>query len=93
MRLKQQDIELIIHKILETWQNEESVEMHLSQHETAKYLSHDFSKELSIEDDLNQEVEKMLEQFSSQFDSGELNRTKMFAMVKKQLAKEKGIIL
>lgn len=49
--------------------------------------------ELAIEDRLDQEVRQMLRQYQSQIDRGEVDYGKMFQMIKRQLVKDRGIVL
>lgn len=49
--------------------------------------------ELAIEDHLDQEVRQMLRQYQAQIDRGEVDYGKMFQMVKRQLVKDRGIVL
>lgn len=50
-------------------------------------------RELSVEDRLNQEVRELLKQYERQIESGQVDYQKMFSMVKRQLAKERGVII
>ena len=49
--------------------------------------------ELQIEDRLNDEVKELLRAFSNEFSRGEADYHKMFTMVKRKLAQERGLIL
>jgi len=49
--------------------------------------------ELSAEDRLNDEVREILKKFEAEFASGRADYRKMFELTKKQLVKERGIIL
>jgi len=49
--------------------------------------------ELAQEDRLNQEVRELLKQYQRQIDSGQIDYQRMFTMVKRQLAKERGVII
>ncbi len=42
---------------------------------------------------LDQEVKKLMEVYSKQIESGEVDSRKIFGMIKAKLAKEKGIVL
>lgn len=54
-----------------------------------KAMLDDFNKEAT----LNAEARKLLEKFRVQIDRGEVDEHKMFQMIKKQLIKDKGIVL
>jgi hypothetical protein len=49
--------------------------------------------ELAKEDQLNQEVRELLKQYQRQIDSGQIDYQRMFMMVKRQLAKDRGVII
>lgn len=49
--------------------------------------------ELMVEDRLNEEVRQILKVYEAQIDKGNLDYRTMFQMTKKQLVKDRGIIL
>jgi hypothetical protein len=51
------------------------------------------TEDLLVEDRLNEEVKEILRAHTSAMDRGNIDYARMFAMVKKQLAKERGLIL
>ncbi len=51
------------------------------------------SEDLQVEDRLNEEVKDLLRAYSSEFARGEADYHKMFSMVKRKLAQERGLIL
>jgi hypothetical protein len=51
------------------------------------------TEELQIEDRLNDEVKTLLRAFSNEISRGEADYQKMFTMVKRKLAQERGLIL
>ena len=51
------------------------------------------AEELQIEDRLNDEVKDLLRAFSNEFSKGEADYHKMFTMVKRKLAQDRGLIL
>ena len=51
------------------------------------------TEELQVEERLNDEVKGLLRAYSSEFSRGEADYHKMFAMVKRRLAQERGLIL
>jgi len=51
------------------------------------------TEELQIEDRLNEEVKELLRAYSSEFTRGDTDYHKMFSMVKRKLAQERGLIL
>jgi hypothetical protein len=51
------------------------------------------TEDLLVEDRLNEEVKDILRAHTSEIDRGNIDYARMFAMVKKQLVKERGLIL
>jgi len=49
--------------------------------------------ELTLEDQLNRDARELLKQYQRQIDSGQVDYHRMFTMVKRQLAKDRGVIL
>ena len=88
MRLNKKEISLVTNKIIDTWIENNAVQLSSKREDVERFLNQTFEAELLLEDDLNKSVEEVLEAYNQQFDSGALDRKKMFAMVKKQLAKE-----
>lgn len=56
-------------------------------------LRHAITEELSVEDRLNAEVRALMKKYEAEIEKGHVDYQKMFQMVKKQLVKERGIIL
>jgi hypothetical protein len=56
-------------------------------------LGHAITEELAVEDKLNTEVRTLMKKYEAEIDRGQVDYQKMFLMVKKQLAKDRGIIL
>jgi len=51
------------------------------------------TRDLLVEDSLNDEVKRILEEKYAEIDSANINYHKMFQMVKQKLARERGLIL
>jgi len=49
--------------------------------------------ELSVEDRISAEAKELMRQYESEIARGKLNEQQLFQMIKKQLVKEKGVIL
>jgi hypothetical protein len=56
-------------------------------------LDHAITEELAVEDKLNAEVRTLMKKYEAEIDKGRVDYQKMFLMVKKQLAKERGVVL
>lgn len=64
-----------------------------SQQALVEILTHAITEELSVEDRLNEEVRALMKKYEAEIEKGQVDYQKMFQMVKKQLVKERGIIL
>ena len=51
------------------------------------------TEDLQVEDRLNDEVKEILNAHTHEIDRGNIDYSRMFAMVKRQLVKERGLIL
>jgi hypothetical protein len=92
MRLTPHEIDYIAKKIVRTLTTEEKIEVD-SEARLAEAVARVISEELQREDRLNEEVREVLVQHASEMARSDITYTEMFKMVKKKLAKEKGIVL
>ncbi|MCB0327416.1 MAG: DUF507 family protein [Bdellovibrionales bacterium] len=93
MRLREEEIHRVVARILRVWQEEKLMKPLVSVPALQSALQSTFSSDLQVEDRLNEEVEKMLEAYKSQIDSGSIDRHKMFQMIKSQLIKERNLVI
>ena len=92
MRLTSDEIEFISRKIVKTQVAEGKLELD-SEGRVVEAVAKVITDELMIEDKLNEEVREVLIQHSSEMERSNITYTEMFKMVKRKLAKEKGIVL
>jgi len=92
MRLTSDEIEYISRKIVKTLSAEGKLEMD-NQARVVEAMGKVITDEMMVEDRLNEEVREVLLQHASEMERSNITYTEMFKMVKKKLAKEKGIIL
>jgi len=92
MRLTSDEIEYISRKIVKTLTGEGKLQMD-SDARVMESIGKVITEELIIEDKLNEEVREVLIQHASEMERSNITYTEMFKMVKKKLAREKGIIL
>ncbi|HEY7409473.1 MAG TPA: DUF507 family protein [Vicinamibacteria bacterium] len=86
------EIEYLARKIVKVLTTEGRIEAEAPAR-VAEDLARVIAEELSLEDRLNEEVREVLIQHSSEMQRSNITYTEMFKMVKRKLAKEKGIIL
>jgi hypothetical protein len=92
MRLTPDEVQFISRKIVKTLIREGKLEVD-SPARVEEEIVKVITDELMVEDKLNEEVRDVLVQHSSEMQRSNITYTEMFKMVKKKLAKEKGIIL
>jgi hypothetical protein len=92
MRLAADEIEFIARKIVKTLVGAGKLEVD-SEPRIVELLMGTITAELQVEDRLNEEVREVLLQHSSEIERSNMSYSDMFKMVKKKLAKEKGIVL
>jgi hypothetical protein len=92
MRLTGDEVEYIARKLVKSLVASERIEAE-DPAKLVEGLVRVITDELSLEDKLNEEVREVLIQHSSEMERSNITYTEMFKMVKRKLAKEKGIIL
>ena len=92
MRLTSDEIEYISRKIVKILSAEGKLEMEDAAR-VVEAIGKVITDEMMVEDRLNEEVREVLLQHTSEMERSNITYTEMFKMVKKKLAREKGIIL
>lgn len=92
MRLTSDEIEFLSRKIIKTLVAAGKLEVD-SETRVVGDVVKVITEEMSVEDRLNEEVRAVLMQHSAEMERSNMSYTDMFKMLKKKMAKEKGIIL
>jgi hypothetical protein len=92
MRLTSDEIEFISRKIVKTLVAEGKLELD-SESRVVENVAKVITDELMVEDRLNEEVREVLIQHASEMERSNITYTEMFKMLKKKMAREKGIVL
>lgn len=92
MRLKEPQVKLICQKLLETLRTKQLIQLKRSEADCLSKMVEIFVRDLKIEDDINREAERLLEQYARNM-GDKIDREKMFQMIKKQLIKDRGVIV
>jgi hypothetical protein len=94
MRLTSDEIEYLARKLVKSLTKDGHIDVETeARPRVIGSVAATITEELMVEDRLNQEVREVLLQHSSEMQRSNITYTEMFKMVKKKLAKEKGIIL
>jgi hypothetical protein len=80
-------------RIAETLLSEELIVPDISRQKLQEELERIIFEELSVEDRINDEVREILKKYEAEFASGRADYRKMFDLTKRQLVKEKGVII
>jgi hypothetical protein len=92
MRLTGDEIQYISRKIVKTLVGEGKLEVD-SEPRVVDELARVITEEMMVEERLNEEVREVLMQHSSEMERSNITYTEMFKMLKKKMAREKGIVL
>ena len=92
MRLTSNEIEFIARKIVKTLASDGRLEVD-SEPRIVEAIVRVVTEEMQVEDRLNEEVREVLMQHSSEMERSNITYTEMFKMLKKKMAREKGIVL
>lgn len=83
---------MISQKILLTLKSRQLVILKKSEPEVLKKMEEIFIKDLKVEDDLNREAERLLEEYTAKA-GDKIDRQKMFLLIKKQLIKDRNLVI
>jgi hypothetical protein len=92
MRLTSEEIEYLARKLVKTLTRGRHIEVE-SEARVISGVAAVITDELMVEDKLNDEVREVLLQHSSEMQRSNITYAEMFKMVKKKLAREKGVVL
>jgi hypothetical protein len=92
VRLSSDEIEYLARKIVKTLVSEKRIEVD-AEAPLVEGLVRVITDDLSQEDKLNEEVRQVLLEHTGEMQRSNITYTEMFKMVKKKMAKEKGIVL
>ncbi|MBN1878699.1 DUF507 family protein [bacterium] len=92
MKLRASRIEYIASEIIRILTEEEFLII-FDQVQAINAVQSVIADDLSVEDRLDEEVRKLLEEYESTMDHGNIHYHDMFKLVKSKLAKERGLIL
>lgn len=92
MRLKEFQVKQICQKLLHTLRAKQLIVLKRGEQEILSKMEEIFIKDLKVEDEINKEAQKLLDQYEQKMGTN-IDRHKMFLMIKKQLVKDKGAVI
>ncbi len=93
MKLKDQQIQKVAHLILNRLKEKKVIELKASEAKIIESIIKVIQNDMNAESNLENDARKLLDQYRSQAAGADLDERKMFLMIKKQLAKERKMIL
>lgn len=92
MRLKEFHVKQICQKVLLHLRSKQLIILKKTEREVLQKMEEIFLKDLRVEDEINREAEKILAQYEAKMGEN-IDRQKMFQMIKKQLIKDKNAVI
>ena len=93
MRLRQEEIEYISWKILHALKEDEVIDIIGEDEPVVAQLRHSLTENLSVEDQLNREVDDILRNHLKEIQRDSVDYRRMFQMVKTKLARERNLVI
>lgn len=93
MRLKRERISGLANSIVERLSQTQAIEPRGPKGELTAEVERIITEELMLEDRLDAEVRQILKTHVADMEKSQVDERKMFLMIKRQLAKERGVIL
>jgi hypothetical protein len=93
MKLSKERVAHMAESLAQRLTQEKLVQLTGSRTALVETLDHAITGELMVEEKLNADVRALMKKYEAEIDKGQVDYQKMFLMVKKQLARERGIIL
>jgi hypothetical protein len=93
VRLRQEEIDFISWKILRALKEEDVIDIIGEDDPVVDRLRHALTENLSIEDQLNREVDDILRNHQKEIQRDSVDYRRMFQMVKSKLARERNLVI
>ncbi len=93
MRLRQEEIDFIAWKILHALKEDGIIDIIGDDEPVVGQLRHALTENLSVEDQLNREVDDILRNHLKEIQRDSVDYRRMFQMVKTKLARERNLVM
>lgn len=93
MRLKKEQIQKISERILKTIQDKKLATLKVGADTVLARIQKAISDDLIAEDKLDDDVDKIMGQYRSMIASGQMNEQEVFQKIKKQLIKDRKLVI
>jgi len=92
VRLKEFQVKQICQKVLLTLRAKQLIILKASETAVLQKMERVFLADLKVEDDVNREAERLVEQYASK-SQGNIDRQKLFQLIKKQIIKDRNLVI
>jgi hypothetical protein len=92
MRMKEAQVKQLCQRVLVSLRAKQLIILKKPEREVLLKMEEIFMKDLRVEDEINREAEKLLDQYAAKM-GDKIDKQKMFQMIKKQLIKDKGVVI
>ncbi len=93
MRLRRKMIDYVVQTITDNLLEKGMITLDVTVDTVAAEIRRLITEDLRVEDRLNDEVKEILSAHTNEIDRGNIDYSRMFTMVKRQLVRERGLIL
>ena len=92
MRLSEFQVRQVCQKLLLSLRSKQLISTKKGDNEVLEKMVDIFITDLKVEDQINRDAEKILDQYAAKM-GDKIDRQKMFQMIKKQLIKDRNIVI
>lgn len=93
MRLSPAKIDYLAHKLLRLMRDHEAVAFNIDAEELERIIAWEITEELRIEDEIDDEVNTLIDQYERQIAHGDLDQLLLRRKLKQELARKRGYTL
>ena len=93
MRLSPNKIEYLSEKLVKLMREKEGIFITGEEDELARIIGWEFTEYLQIEDEIDEEVDKVLEQYERQIAAGDMDQAVLRRKLKSEIARKRGYTL
>ena len=93
MKISPEQIKYLCQKVFDELKTKEVLVLKADEKTVVKRMIEEIDKNFKEEEALDAEAKKMLAQYQNQISESGMNQSKLFAMLKKEIARKKGFIL
>jgi hypothetical protein len=93
MKINQEQVRYLCQRVFDELKTKGVVILKADESTIVKRMMEEMEKNFKEEENIELEAKKMLAQYKDQISGSGMNQSKLFAMLKKEIAKKKGFVL